>query len=406
MNWFRKVLVAFFAFILLVSVIDIAWSVSINRNFGNAQAVKTWITASKIYDNAVSAVLNSTQDDTDKSGGDGSITLKDPLIQQAAKEAFSPQLLEDSVNTFVDSNFAWLSGKTATPEFRIDLSQAKEDFATNVGAAVQKRLTDLKVCTATEQTTLQIPVNVMTVTCRPASLDPKAEGERVASEIRTSDFLTEPVITADTLAHDKNSATKAYYQKASQLPQIYQAQQKAPLALGLVALLCTLAIIFIASPRRKGWRRIGSVLLVAGILLVVSNFTGNYASNRIERQIGTSKTVVSQLRQPISDLIDRAASEIGQTNMYFGVGYIALALIIYGILLGTRDKNGKKKPAKAFEAPKIRGLDDEQAPAKKPGPTSMDITGAGQKPTGPPVFKNPSSPRPKPKGPKPPRLIQ
>jgi len=405
MNWFRKVLVAFFAFLLFVTVLNISYSVAINQNFGNATTVKKWLADSKIYDTAVSAVLNDTQNDEDKTGGDGSISLKDPVVQQAAKEAFSPQVLQNSTNTFIDSNYAWLSGKTTSPEFKIDLSQAKEDFATKVGTAVQTRLAGLTVCTAEQQALLQIPVTVTTVSCRPANLDPATEGARVANEIRTSEFLSNPVITADTLAHDSNNKnSKPYYVEASKAPQVYQAAQKAPWALALVALILSLLIIFIASPRRKGWRRIASVLLVAGILLVASKFLADFSVNRVERQISNSKTVVSQLKQPSNDLIDHVESQVVQTNLYFGIGYIVLALITYAVLYKTKEGNGKSKPnqkAEAFKPP----TPDPVAGNQPPKQSSMDATGAGQKPTGPPVFKTPK-PTPTRKNPKPPRLIQ
>jgi hypothetical protein len=402
MHWFRKVLVALFALILFFTAINIAWAVAINQSIGNPEQIKTWLTNSKIYDNAVSAVLNSTQNDNDKQGSDGSISLKDPTVQQAAKEAFSPQLLQTSVNTFIDANYAWLSGKTATPDFKIDLTQAKSDFATKVGAAVTTRLTGLTVCTSQQQAMLQIPVNVLTVSCRPASLDPATEGARVTGEIKNNDFLSNPVITADTIAHDPKSNTKVYYVKAAKAPEVYQAQQKAPYILGLLAVVCILAIIFIAKPRRKGWRRIASTLLVVGILLIASKFVGDYATKRLEDQVGKSKTFVSQLHQPTNDLIEHVESGVVQTNLYFGIGYALIAIIIYIVLRKTREGSGKSKSNKPYVPPKDPS---DNKPEPRRSPTPVDATGTTQKPTGPPVFKTPQ-PTAKRKPQKPPRLIQ
>lgn len=405
MHWFRKVLVAFFALILFIAVLDVAWTFAVNRNFSNPEQIKTWLTESKIYDNAVSAVLNSTQEDKDKTGSDGSISLKDPIVQKAAQEAFSPEVVKVSVNTFIDSNYAWLSGKTATPEFKIDLTQAKEDFATKVGTAVQTRLAGLTVCTAEQQAQLQIPVNVMTVTCRPATLDPATEGARIAQEIRSSDFLTNPVLTADTLARDPKSTAKPYYVTVAKAPQVYQAAQKAPAVLALIALISALLIIFIASPRRKGWRRIASVLLVAGILLIASKFAAELGVSRIQREAANSKSVISQLKQPTNDLVDHVASKLTETNLYFGIGYVTLAIIIYIVLRKTKEGSGKSKPKKPFVPPASLDdpKDDKKEATTKTAP--LDTTGATGKPTGPPVFKNPK-PTPVRKSPKPPRLVQ
>lgn len=406
MHWFRKVLVAFFAFILFVSVINTAWTFAVDRNFGNREQIKAWLTESKIYENAVSAVLNSTQDDEDKTGSDGSISLKDPVVQQAANEAFSTEVIKNSIDTFIDSNYDWLSGKTATPEFKINLTQAKEDFAVKVGTAVQTRLSGLTVCTAEQQALLQIPVNVMTVTCRPASLDPVAEGLRVSQEVRSSDFLTNPVLTADTLARDPKSTAKPYYVTASVAPKIYQAAQKAPAALALLALISALLIIFIAKPNRKGWRRIASVLLVAGILLIASKFAAELGVSRIQREAANSDTVISQLKQPTDDLVDHIATKLTATNLYFGISYVVIAIIIYAVLRKTKEGSRKSKSKKTFEPPKTSGKpfeddDDDVHGKSKP----LDTTGISSKPTGPPVYKTPK-PTTVRKNPKPPRLVQ
>jgi hypothetical protein len=400
MTWFRKVLVAFFAFILLLSLLDLAYSTSLNRNFGTSDNIKTWLAESKIYDKALNAVLDATQEQSNKNGGDQSISLTDSVVKQAATEAFSPQLLQNSVNSFIDANYAWLSGKTATPEFKIDLSNAKDDFATKIGNAVQTRLTGLTACTPAQETQLQLPVDVMTVTCRPPNLDPKTEGARVANEIRISEFLSKPVITADSLAHDQsNTSSKPYYVQLSKAPAIFQFQQKAPYVLAGVVLLTSLAIVTIAPERRMGWRRIGSVSLTAGTLLVVSKFIGDIGVNRLEDQISTSKTVISQLRQPGVELLKHIQSQVVQINFYFGIAFIVIALIIYAVLFKTKEKNTK------LETPKAPTIDDDEptpAPAPRPAATN---TGAGQKPTGPPVFKTPTPAGQLPKK-RPPRLIQ
>lgn len=408
MNWFRKSLVAFSAFLLFIVMLNLAWSVSFNQNFANPDKVKAWLVESKLYDNAVKTILEYSQNEQDKKGtSDSSLTLKDQLIQQAAIESFSPQLLKDTTNTFIDSNYAWLTGKTAAPDYKIDLTQAKEEFATKVGTAVETRLAGLTVCTAEQQAQLQIPISVTTVTCRPANLDPKTEGERIANEIRNDEFLANPVITADTFAHDTtNTASKPYYKELSAAPQIYQVMKFAPYILSLIALILVMIIIFLIPERRRGWRRVASVLFFAGILLVVSKFAYDYGAKKLDTELSKSTTIVNQLQQPRKDFISYIEQDLTKTNLYFGIGYIVVAVLIYSGVIFTRNSGNNKNKNKATAT----GASTNKTPENKPKtPTnrtpSTDISGNSQTPTGPPVFKTPK-PTPVRKNPKPPRLIQ
>ena len=406
MVFFRKVLVSFFASILLIALLAGVTTLGFNRGFSKPDNIKTWLAESKVYDNVVSAALNSSQEDSSKSGGDNSISLKDPIVQQAAKAAFSPQLLQTSANTFIDANYAWLTGKTAKPDFAIDFSKAKQSFAQMVGTAVQDRLKKLPVCTPQQQTQLQLPINSLTATCRPPSLDPKTEGTRVTNEISTNDFLSKPVITADTLGHDQNNPnSKPYYQTAAKAPQLYRIEQKAPWILASLAFICALIIIVLAQERRRGWRRVGSVLLTAGVILLISNLMSHVAANRLIN-LNTNNTVSVQLKEPRKLLINHVVSQLTQTSLIFGIIFIVLALTILLYLFATREGRARK-PAKTKPSPiASEDVDNEDVrPAPRQKPVAMDVMSPDQRPTGPPVFKQPR-PTEKPKGPKPPRLIQ
>lgn len=401
MVWFRKGLVALFSFLLFLALLDTVFAYNLNSHFGNSSNIKQWLADSNIYDAAITSVLNDTQNQSDKKGGDGSISLKDPLVQQAAKQTFSPQLLQTSADTFIDSNYDWLKGKTLKPEYVIDLTKTKETFAQHVGTAVEKRLAALPVCTGQQEAQLQIPVNVLSVPCRPGKLDPKTEGKRVANEIRGSDFLTEPVLTADNFAHDKtNKTSKPYYQRLSRAPDVFQAEQAAPLVLVIISLVFGGLIIAIHPDNRKGWRRIGSVFMFTGVVLTVSKLFSNLSINSLKNEISKSDTIIGQLHQPLIDLARHVQSEFSRTNMIFGLIFIAIAVLIYVILFTTRGGSKPKRP-RAPLIPEEVPVEKPKAPVKK---APVD-TGAGQKPTGPPVFKAASA-TPKRKNPRPPRLIQ
>jgi hypothetical protein len=399
MVWLRKGLVHFLAFILFLALLGGVWSIGINRNFGNPERVKTLLAESKVYDKAVSAVLNSAQKDAEQNGTATDISLSNPAVQDAAQKAFSPQLLQNSVNTFIDANYTWLRGKTSTPQFNIDLSAAKQDFAKRVGDYVQTRLSTLPACTPAQQAALQIPVDSMSVTCRPANLDPKTEGARVASEVGTSDFLSKPVITPTSLGRDQNSQSKPYFVQASKLPKVYRLAQKAPIILGIVALVSALLIVVIAPERRRGWRRVGAVLLAAGIILIASKFIADAGVHRLE-QTKAHNTITSQLQQPRNDVLNKAESELVQANLYAGIAFIVLAAVVFFVLYQTREGKPRKSVVTEVPAPKSDETKDQPTQANDLRLAPRRPTGTTDTPTGPPAL-GPTPPKKKP-----PRLIQ
>lgn len=400
MVWLRKGLVHFFALVMFLTLLGSVWSIGINRDFGNPARVKSLLSESKVYDKAVSAVLNNAQRDAETNGTASDVSLQDPAVQAAAKQAFSPQLLEKTANTFIDANYAWLQGKTSTPQFNIDLTSAKQDFANRVGQYVQTRLAGLPVCTAAQQAALQIPVDSLSVSCRPATLDPKTEGARITSEVNSSDFLSKPVLTPDTLGRDQSSQNKKpYYLQASKLPQIYRLAQKAPLILGAIALLSALLIIITAPERRRGWRRIGAVFLAAGIVLIASKFIADVAVHRLE-QTKSHDGIVSQLQQPRNDVLNKAEAELVQANLIAGVIFVVLAVAIFGGLYQTRESKPRKPiVTREVPPPQRQGTENDLNRANDIKLAPRRPTGTTDTPTGPPTLKPPNKP-------KPPRLIQ
>lgn len=391
MIWLRKGVVHLLGLVLFISLLGGVWALDANYNFSQPDKLKAWLHDSKIYDKAISAALNSAQDNQDKNGGDSSVSLKDPTVQAAAQQAFSAQLLENSVNTFIDANYAWLQGKTDKPSFAIDLSGAKTDFASRVGQAVESRLAGLPACTPAEQAQLQIPVDTFNVSCRPAGLDPKTEGNRVRDEINSNqDFLGKPSLNAQNVNQQESNAPaqEPYYQKLSRAPDLYRLGQKLPFIFALLAILTASGIVFVALTRRKGWRRVGIIFAVAGVVLLAIKFAADTIANSITEK-SLDGGIASQLKQPRDDLVRTIEQQLVKFDLLFGLIFVAIAIIIFVVLHRTRD--GKPKPPAAGTPLKPTILDDEKTRSETPARTADDL----------PKFKTPQ-PRPK----RPPRLIQ
>lgn len=418
MIWLRKGFVHFLAFLLLVSLVGGVEVLDLNHTLAPAK-LESLLSNSKIYDHVTASVLQQAEKSSSDGGNSGSVSLSDPTVQQAAEAAFSPDLIRQSVNIFINSNYDWLTGKKATPDFKIDLSSAKQSFAQQVGQAAQARLATLPVCSAQQLAQLSIPVDLMSVNCRPSTVDPKTEGAQVTQEVNdSSDFLSDPVITASSLNQNQlgqaSSASQGqpYYQKLSWAPKAYQFGLKLPLILGGVALLSVLGIFFIAPERRRGVRRIGAVLLVAGLILVGLKVVADASVNKLA-SISVKGALGSDFKQPISDFMRRLEPQLVSHYLLFGIIFVVAAVVIFIVLFKSRQRNGKpsargktpKDSAPKTDTPPTDTTNLRLSPRRDQPTTAPEIPGSSSSPSPtppkplPPIGKNP--PRKKP-----PRLIQ
>lgn len=420
MLWLRRILVGLFTLLLFAALMAAADAAAINANLANPNKLESWLADSGIYNHVVSDVLTKSQNSNSQNNSYGSININEPGVVQAANQAFSPSLIQTSVNTVIDANYAWLQGKTKTPTFSIDLTQAKQNFAKNVGNQVTAHLKSIPVCTPQQLTQLQLPVDSLTVTCRPPTLDPVAEGQRVTQDIASGDFLNNSVITASTLGNSNGqSSSQVYYVKFAKLPQAYQAAKQAPIAAGVAALIFALAIIFLARSRRGGLKIVAITLMFTGLLMLAIKYVADTVVTKYQDKI-FSNVFNLNLKQSFHVLLKSVEASLVKTYLYFGIGLIVLGLVIIILLVITRNRGDKPKKGRAPQAPVNDAptpqsqsnntpapqprSDIHLAPPKRPAPRTTDINGSQPRTqaTTAPVLK----PTPTRKPPKPPKLVQ
>ncbi len=392
MLWIRNGVVYFLSVILFLCLLAGAAATSINIAGAHPDKIESWLSQSGLYTSIVNTAIKQAQTSTNSNGNSG-VLLSDPAVQQAAKTAFTTDLLRTSVNTIINSNYAWLEGKTAKPLFSVDLTTAKQTFAQLIGDSVTKRLASLPVCTLAQAVSLK-NYDPLTVFCRPAILDPTTAGTTVTNQILTSDgFLSNPVITADTI--DPNTGTngsEAYYVRFSYAPKVYQSATKLPFAIGALGLLCAVGVIFISARKRKGLHRVGLVLTYAGIILITTRFVSDYVLKQIEKQVFNNSST-GDLQQSLTAFAHLVENQLVKINMYFGIAYLALAALIFITLMIV--KGNKVKTPQT-----VKSSDNSQAPAEPPASSTDSVTATTTNPATP-VYKSPT----KPKSNKP-RLIQ
>jgi hypothetical protein len=412
MLWLRKGFVHLLSLILLVSLIGGAVATSVDMSLTHPAKIENWLGQSNLYSHFLSNAINQAQKSAGGNDQSSTVSLSDTAVQQAAESAFPPSLLQQDVNTFLNSNYAWLQGKTTTPDFTIDLTSAKQNFAKQVGKYVEVYSSQLPVCTTAQLIQLQNQsVDPLSATCRPANISPATLGAQATRQLSTSgSFLSNPVITANTFHPKDKGQGQPYYQKLSKLPKLYRLTTKLPLVFAGIGIVSIPGIIFIAPRKRKGLRRVGVVFLEAGIILVAIKFAADFGFTKVEHRIFNNSDI-GQLQQSLTDFAHRVESSLVKTDMLFGIAYIVLALIAFGILIKTRQKGVGAKAISNLGAGTVSAppaANEPQVPLVLSRPSrqqpAIDIR-PGTKSPAKPAAGAPAQPS-KPPRPRPPRLIQ
>lgn len=390
MIWVRKFGVFWLAIFLLISVLVTATAISVVISVNRPSSIKTWVKKSGVYDHVLVAVLNNTDEQGDTTS---SLSIQDPQVQTAIQESITPQVVQNGVETIIDSNFAWLNGKTDKPDFSVDLSQQKNDFANNVENRVKSFLTNLPACTQQQTIALQGQLNIklFNLPCRPANINPTAEAARAKEQVMNADFLNDPIITASTLG---DSSKKAYYVQYSNAPSIYRESRFAPLVLLAITVLLSFIVVIASTTRQKGKKNVAITLFVAAFLLVVGKViieAARYSQKVTWINVDFSK----DLNKPLNDFVYISLSGITNINII-----ITVILIIIGILLiRSAKKSGVVAPKnRSKQTPELEAMPETN-------PIFFEEDGAPQ-PVAAPTPKPRPAAKPQPKKPRKPRLIQ
>lgn len=384
LRWFGLTLaLAVFSFFLWILAVDLG----VVHELSNPNNIKKIVAESGIYNNVLTTALSQKDDQgnptTIKIDGD-EVATNDPLIIAAANRALPPSLIQQNVEQVIDSFNAWTNSQTATPQFKVDLTAAKADFASDVASGLQAKLASLPACT--DGTTVAT-FNPFTSSCIPNGTTPAATATAVQNNLTSSrEFFKNPVFTANDIK-DKNGQSVFASDQARSGRSNYDQIKASPVFLAILALLMAVVIFFISSSRRKGIRRIGIVLVINGCLILLFTVLINSGINRItpsdtnpniksfeESGIKAGKALVQDL--------NRTYYPLG--GVYSGLG---IAMIIGSIVVrrrggsGNTDKSTVHKPTilDDDERPEPDEVFEDEKPSKKPEPAAKPATAAKPK---------------------------
>ncbi len=399
MVWFRKVIVALLSLILFFAILDGVISASLDMTFSHPYKLETWLNESGIYKSFISTALTDASNSMNDGGQNNGVSLNDPAVQQIAETVFSPAVVRQYVATFLNGNYAWLEGKTATPVFSINVAAAKTEFAQQVGQYVTSHLNTLPLCTPSQSLAATEANDPLQLTCRPIGMSSAQASAQITSQLENSSgFFNKSVITQNTVnPNSSSSSTSAqpYYVQLKEAPKIYQLATKVPWILAGLSILCMVGIYFISPIKRRGIRKLMFIAFEVGIILVVIKIVTNILFKKFENKF-FNQSSIGPLQKSLTTFARTVETQLNNINFKFGIGLILIGIIIAVVLIITH-KRGKEAASLA----QAKTLASTENQASVTSSDKKDVTAKNQSMSAQPV--TPSS---KPPQPKKPRLVQ
>lgn len=367
-----------YTFKLLILLLAVVTALVVT--FHSPKKIEKSLSDSGVYNSFVDSALQEIQKTSNKEGSDSNnVPIDDPAIQAAAKQAFTPQLLQQSTESVLDGTFDWLAGKTATPNIKIDLSNAKQTFANAVGAAAAQRVSGLPVCTVSQMQQLTTEMDPFTLACLPPGFDITASQSKVTSDIAGSkEFLGTPVITAQNLP--KNGQGKTIFEEAAEAPKIYKWINASPWLIATLAIITAGITLALYESRRRGLRNLALSLAGTGIFLLFISYANNRLFDQISRPGGPlGKTMQGSFQQTGIKAVGSIVDSILNVMICFGVVYLVVGAAGLLALHFTKPKSENKPKSETKQE------DSETVPEQKTEPKPEE-----------PQPPKPPKPRPRP----------
>lgn len=335
---FRKTIIAFLVFVLTPFLLLTALSATAVSTFTTSNA-KKWLKDDGVYQTVIDAAIK--QNTKLNIGSEaGQVTLTDVGVQTIIKKTFTPEFLQKTTETILDSTQLWLDGKVKVPNFQVDLSQIKSSLATNLGDFARQRYASLPVCAAGQ---LPSSTDVLSVNCQVKGLNIEPAVQKLTSDIQNNpDFLAQTTLNADTINEVNNkdgTPQQPLFEKLHNVPKTYKWVRISPYIFGLLSLLAIAGILLLSSVKRKGFRRVAVSLLVVGILLVASVELMSYGFSKVESQIRTQDSSTNVLiKNTVLPVLNSVKNSLNQHILIFGITFLVLSLGTLTYLFATRNK--------------------------------------------------------------------
>lgn len=348
------------ASLLKISLFVFATAFALSGVIGSPETIKDSLDKSGIYETIVPGFLEAASQDEGEEGRED-LPVDDPKVKEIINSSFSPQFLKSSADTILDGFHKWLNGETAQPEFTVDLTGAKQSLVQGLADYAEQRLLSLPACT-TAQTRELVgqDIDPFAVECRPPIVVSQ-EKQKLIDELNNSELLKDQEISLATLTKDNPDK---FTEELKGLPDGYQLLQSLPMIIGILALVSAAGLILLHDDKRRGFRQVSIIVLVAGLFLLVSTLLFQAIYNKLAT-LESFNIENASLKNAVIDLLGRLYNKFNRSLMIISAIYTVVGGVTLGVM-GHLNRNNKSKAE--TDQPKEEGKPEEKPvePAEKP----------------------------------------
>lgn len=313
-------------------------SVAFSRTIGNQTYTENTLKKVKLY-NALSSEI------IDKASGQGE---QNKIIASALKKSAGPKVAEKIFQPIIDGTYKWLRGDTKTVNFDLKIGVIEKNFKPALTKLLKAKANALPPCTDYSQ----VSYDIYKLKCIPPGVD---VNELVANEVSrvtsTADIFSDSS-TSDKKV-DSNELGQANINNPSEdlpssAPKLYQFLNKGLPFFVIGDLIFAALIVILSKNKLYGLRKIGSVLLFNGVILLILGFVVQPTLSNLIPTASSSDTqaTISALQKAGKIIISDTSVIIRNFGILFSV-LGAVAIVVSTFALKKSSPNPQlKKPLK------------------------------------------------------------
>lgn len=309
-----------------------AFIAGLHTIFSTPEPLKTALNDSGVYKEVTPNITN---------GQLAALSLppQDIGIKNALEQALPATFYRQASERIVDGTYAWMQGRADQPEFSIDTTAVKNNFASNVAAYMKQQMEMLPEC----ERDMPPPTSAsdaLTLSCLPRHVTPNAVADTARQQVLASNAFGEGnTITPGTL---KDGQGRTLTEQLAFLPPIYRAYVPALIALPVITALLGVAIVFLSRTRRAGLRRAAWALLAMGLTGLVFAAAGTEIFHMAVRIFGLPVTLAFETQDKLVVAIELLAATARPWWFGISLGYVVLGTALFVILRLRRPKQTLK----------------------------------------------------------------
>lgn len=340
MQFFKNVLRGLCVFGFRSALFSFAIAIAFLATFGATDKIKSALAETNLYDIPLS---NFAKQSEQNQVVDEVITisLENPLVEQAAETALPPERRVSVVTSILDGTYAWMHGDSDNPSFVIDFSEDKKRFITELTDKAFNRVEGLEVCTPAQINALNSTLNPLTINCRPP-VDLQQQKQVFLSELFASElFIEDTSIKGDAVLHEVKRRVPADI--VDSLPGLFQLMMLLPLIFIIIALVTGAGIVFLSKNHRKGLQKIGRVLIGTSVLLVVAGVAIYFVTQGMQTELVVKEN--PQLTDVAKSVFTDLRWELYKPGILITLLYAVVGGLILIILHRTKPTNPENNQA-------------------------------------------------------------